>query len=252
MVSSKVDMNSLPAAETWEEGGGFSLPNELIEVGVIWDAKKNKDIGATGVNDDNFIESENIKWQVSAEITINGGISGSPYTKIKAGRRGTGSVTVVRTYHNGPPTDPVPSHSFREVYGMLMIHGVSEVHMAQGSQSGMGAKRTLNSVNYRRNTDTILTAHDFGPVVHSGALAIQHLGDSRFVTESGSASTGTLPGSGFYPVAYGSINLTGVATLMLPTSGPVLGSGDSYVLDVKVSEWGFGVWVKEVYTITIP
>lgn len=252
MVSAKVDLSTLPGSETWKEGGSFNLPNVLEEVGVVWDSDIQDDAGASGSNDESYIEANDISWSVGAEVTIAGSVTGRPYTKVKAGRRGTGEVTVVRTYHVGPPTDSVTTHEFREVYGMLLIHGVNGVHMARATQQGRGANRTTNSLNYRRHLDNKLTVHDFGPLVHSGALAITHLGDPRVVSLAKAATTGTLPGSGFYPVAQASLNLEGKVELVLPSSGPIIGSGGSYVLSVDVSRWGFNIWVREVRTITVP
>lgn len=252
MVSAKVDLTALPANETWIETASFNLPNVLTEVGVIWDSDSDRDIGTSGISDQSYIEDNDIKWSASAEVVVNGSVTGRPYTKIKAGARGQGQVTVVRSYHDGPPSSAVGTHQFNEVYGMLLIHAQNGVAMAKATQTGKGSYRFESALSYRRHIDNKLVIHDFGPIVHSGGLSIQNLGDASTVSQTGAATTGSLPGSGGYPAPSVTLELAGKVTLDLPVSGPVLTTGQSYVHGVEVTRWGFGVWVKEVYTMLIP
>jgi len=251
MVKAKA-LTPLPDPQTWTEGGTFSLPNVLTEVGVVWDSDIRKDPSSSGTDDETFIEDNDISWTVEAEATVAGNVSGRPYTKVSAGARGTAEVTVVRTFSLGPPVDAVTTHTFNEVYGMLLIKGQQATQSGRGSQSGIGANRTVHSGALRNHVDNNLVVHDFGPVLHSGSLVIQNLGDPSTLTDSVAATSGTLPGSGSFPLVNVGVTVTGSVSLQLPASGPILTTGDTYVSDVRTREWGFGIWIRETYTITIP
>ncbi len=256
LLSTKPDATSLPGSpEVWNEVMNINLPNQLVEVGVIWDLNDDSSGGAAGTDDNAEIEANEISWNVSAEAMVSGTISGRPYTKIKAGISGAANVSVSRTYHVGPPTNTITPHVFQPVYGAIIIKGIQGSYTAKGNQSGVGVIRVDNSVNYRSHFDTNMVIHDFGPIEHSSPSMV-YMGDSVVqnppLNLSVTATTGTLPGTGFYPVVTAALEITGNATLELPASSAPLVSTNTYIANVSVKEWGFGIWVREVYTVTVP
>jgi hypothetical protein len=256
LIASRVDPSTIPELETWNETAGFSLPNKLIEAGIIWDSKLDTDAGASGVTDAASVEANDLSWSVSAEAVVSGSLTGRPYTLVENGRSGSGQVTVERTYSYGPPLDNIVAHEFKPCYGTISLRGAQGYHKASGQQSGKGSIRVGDALNYRRQYDTDLAITQFGPVEAPTTPSLQFKGDhavaSPIISTTQTATTGTLPGTGYYPVAIASLSLEAVATLEWPGSSVPLGSGDSYILKVDVRPWRFGWWVKEVYTLTIP
>jgi hypothetical protein len=256
MLSTKVDMSTLPASESWYETTNINHPNELQEVGVIWDIDKDFNNGTSGTNDNNYIELEEVSWSVAAEASVTGAITGRPYTKIKSGKQGAAEVHVERRYFNGPPTDIIIPYSFQPVYGQILIKGMQGTTQARGTQSGIGTNRIDNGLFYKSNYDGDLAIHNFGPFVHSNP-ALTILGDSgsespEISNYTSTASTGTLPGTGYYPAVAATLNIFGDVSLQLPASSPILTSGQQYISHVEIKEWGFNVWIREVYTVTVP
>jgi len=252
IIAPKIDSSTVPSSETWIESANFSLPNLLLEVGVIWDAKSDGDSAAAGTDDNSSIESEEISWNVSATAVAFGSVSGRPYTKIQNGRSGVGQVSVVRTFHEGPPSNDISAHEFVPVYGFLTIHGLQAQRQAKSFARGYGAIRVASGGSYKGSQDIDLAIHQFGPVEYTPGISITQKGNVPVVFSQYYATTGSLPGAGTYPAATATVSIEGKADLELPPSSMPLQSGDEYVIKVAVQPWRYGYWVKEVYTLKIP
>jgi hypothetical protein len=251
-IAIKADVLLMPADATWKETGQISLPDKLVEIGVIWDSDIQKEQGSAGVDNNSEVISNNISWSASVEASVVGSVFGRPYVKIEAGYRGPAEVTVARTYHNAPPDISITSvRKFSPVYGTLTIHGIQGSRTARGSARGIGSLQVGNSVNYRRHSDTKMSITQLGPFEHSG-VALIHQGDSKKVSGTATASAGSTPGPEAYPSTSASLDLEGTAQLDLPTSSTPLAKGQSYVLSASVSPWRYGIWVKEVRTAKVP
>lgn len=255
LISTKPDAASLPSPETWVETMNIRLPDRLTEVGVIWDLDSDSSLSTSGTDDEAYIEANNVRWDVAAEALVVGNISGRPYTKIESGRAFAANVSITRTYSVGPPVATITAHEFKPVHGMLVIKGIQASSTARGTQGGIGANRVDNSTHRKNSYDTNMIVHDFGPVEHSSP-SITVRGDSALESPEfslvQSASTGTLPGTGLFPSAEASVTIAGNVSLELSASSTPLVSTNTYIAQVSVREWGFGVWVREVYTVTIP
>lgn len=249
LIGSKLD--GLPVTQTWVESGNINLPDQLMEVGVIWDADSEKTAGTAGVDNISTIISENYTWNVSAQAAISGNVSGRPYSLLKNGFQGAALVTVERSFHVGAPAIPFTPYAFNPVYGTLTIHNVSKVTSGFSKKSGIGDTSISGSASVKYSRDDKLLIQQIGPFVHAG-LTLTNLGDSPTITDSVLASGGSIPGGGIYPVTTATLNITGLATLSMPLSSVPLTSGNTYILHVEVKPWRFGVWIKEVYTVTVP
>jgi len=252
MMASKIDPTTIPASQTWKETGTLNLPNQLVEVGVIWDSDIN---GVSGYGDAGSISDiidNDISWTVSAEASVVGSVFARPYTKTKAGKQGAAEVTVVRTFHLGPPADVITAHSFEAVYGHVTIYGAQGQMQSQCYQRGIGDILVSSGGSGRRNLDTKMAIHDFGPIEHPGTLTLVNLGDASTISGVYETTGGSTPDGGFYPSAVADLNITGSATLELPASSIPLVSGNTYIRHVEVKPWRFGYWIREVYTIYVP
>jgi hypothetical protein len=240
-----------PQTKTWKETGEISLPNQLSEVGVIWDSDIQGDAGSAGVDSQAEVISNNLSWSASAEASVVGSVFGRPYTKVTAGFRGAAEITVVRTFHATPPTADIAAHVFSPVYGTLTLRGVQGQHQARGTARGVGDIQVSNSLNYRRHIDTKLAITQFGPFEHVG-LALTETGDLKTVTLTKTSTGGSTPDSEPYPTAVATLSLEGSVSLDIPPSSTPLGPGDTFIVSVGVSPWRYGYWVKEVRTAKIP
>lgn len=251
MIVSQIRID--PEDQEWEEVGSISLPNKLEEVGVIWDADQQVSNDASGVDNIDVIEANDLQWRVSASASASAAISGGPYTKVVSGYRGPAVVRVTRTYHQGAPpastTFDLPD--FRPVHGSLIITGSSYSATRQAFKGGVGRTNLSSGGGSRDHIDNKLMIHNFGPVVWD-TIEVQDYGDDKTVVVSSIATGGSTPSGGLYPAASVEVTLSGGATLKLPESSAPLQSGDEYTLDVRVRPWRNGWWVREVYTAVVP
>jgi hypothetical protein len=249
-VASKI--TSPPQNETWTETGGISLPNRLLEVGVIWDKKIDSNAGTAGVDNIAGVESEDISWNVKAEAAITGSFSGRPFTKVEAGYNGPAEMTVVRTFTFGEPTTPISVRNFKPVFGYITIFGIAQQRNGTSYVAGQGDIRAASGAYTRFDGDTDMVVHDFGPIEHNNPT-LQALGDGiGALTGNISASGGSVPGGGSYPTINLSLNLQASASLELPPSSVPLLSGQTFIKQVVTRPWRLGWWVREVYTAKVP
>ena len=249
-VASKV--TGAPQNESWTETGSIDLPDVLQEVGVIWDSNTEKDAGAAGVNNISTIVEREYSWQLVASGTIRGTVVGRPYIKTKAGFHGAARMNVSRIFYFGAPADIISIHKFEPVYGTLSIFGRSSEITRRSYAAGKGDVDITSGSSSSFKNDTSMIIDQFGPVEWSGILTIQNNGDSKTVSDTISASGGSIPGGGLYPAISASINLSGVANLELPASSIPKTSGGTFIRQVNVQPWRLGWWVREVYTAVVP
>jgi hypothetical protein len=251
MISTTID--ELPETQEWTELTQIQFPNELTRVGIIWDAQIDGSESASGTGDEEAIIFRKLSWSAKAEAIAIGSISGRPFYEVKAGKTGSAVVLVTRTFHREPPVvEDITPYSFQSVYGQISIFG-GQVEMRTTSSKEGNAYTTIGSgVFYKRSYDTKMVIDTFGPFLHSGDLILEEIGDSPIVSGTYTASAGSTPSSGVYPDAVASVNIEGTATLTLPPSSPILETGDTYVKHIEVKPWRAGVWIKEVYTVTVP
>jgi len=250
MIVSKIVV--APSNKSWKETREISLPNKLVEVGVIWDSDIQKEGGTVAVDSQSDVIANKLGWSASVEASVVGSVFGRPYTKVVAGYRGAAEVTVVRTYHTSPPDDAISAHRFSPVYGTLTIHGVQGMRQARGSARGLGDIQVGSSVNYRRHMDRKMAISQFGPFEFAPGLSLTEVGDPKTVSDTASGSAGSTPGPEHYPAVGVTLSLTGTASLELPPSSTPLSSGATFILSVDVSPWRYGYWVKEVRTAKVP
>ena len=249
IVSSRVG-TTLPATETWDSVVQISLPDVLQEVGVYW--QTDYDAGS-GYNAVEGAKTWPLKksWDMSASAKASCGITGGAYTKIKNGFRGPAKATVKRTYHNGPPSLTITPHKFEPVVGQIIVFSFNGSYSRSLGNGGVGTELFTKSANWSSGLGRRVSVTNFGPVEHSGSLTLQHNGE-RTKSTTAWATAGSMPSGGTLPQASAAINASGAAELVLPASSTPLVSGNSFVFDVNVSKWRFGVWVSEVIEAIVP
>ena len=250
-VASKV--TGEPSGQSWSETGQISLPDELLEVGIIWDQNVDGEDGTAGVDNISQVISENLDWVVKASATIVGSVSGRIYTKTRNGYNGAAQMDVVRTFSYGPPTGSISIHQFFPVTGTITMLGVSVKQSASYTKQGKGDISIFSSGSFNNDIDTSMAIAQFGPIEHSGISDLTERGDSPAITNRYvQASGGSVPGGGTYPAVQAKINATGKASLELPTSSIPLTSGQTFIRHVDIKPWRLGWWIKEVYTAYVP
>lgn len=240
-----------PNSESWTETGNINLPNELLEVGIIWDSDFDQDAGTAGVNSITDIIVEKIAWATKADCSITGRVVGASYVKVRNGYNGPAKMYVVRTFHQSAPTDAISVHKFEPVYGTITIKSQSSTYSSTAVSSGVGDINTNSGSSIKFNNDYGMAISQIGPIEHNGITSLVEKGDPSSIVETVAASAGSTP-YGPYPVASATLDIKGVANLELPTSSIPLYSGDQYILNVNVKPWRLGWWVKEVYTAEVP
>jgi hypothetical protein len=249
-IASKI--TSPPQNETWTETGNISLPNRLLSVGVIWDKNIDSSEGTAGVDDISGVISNDVSWNVKAEAVITGSFSGRPFTRVESGYNGPAEVTVQRTFTFGEPTGAISVRNFKPVFGYITIYGITQQKNGVSYVAGQGDTRAASGGYTRFSGDSDMVVHDFGPVEHNNPT-LQALGDgSGALSGSASASGGSVPGGGFYPAIFVSLNLQARANLELPSSSTPLNSGEEFIKQVVTRPWRLGWWVREVYTARVP
>jgi hypothetical protein len=251
LISSQLSAGILAVEQTWRETGNISLPDVLLEIGVIWDGNKDGSSGASGVENIPYIIAEDLRWSVEAEANASAVVTGRPYTKIKKGYSGPAQVTVTRTFHSSPPQNTVSPTNFGEVYGTLTIYGTQKNTVGKASETGKADKSLGVSLVQRSHQDNNMAIHFFGPVVHSN-VTLQQKGDSPTQVSVYVASGGSTPDGGSYPAVTADASISGSATLELPPSGAPLGTGNTFVVGVSVSYYKLGYWVRETRIALVP
>lgn len=257
LIASKI--TDLPPTQEWDETLRIDLPNKLVSVGVVWDAKEGGYENSSGVDNIPIIQADSLKWEMRAQAQASGACFGSPFIEIEPGYNGLAVARVRREFFDEPPTvstDPLVEgsvHIFRPVTGILTIKGFSIDASQVSTKSGIGETAFGSDIADRYDRDNKLSITNFGPFEHDGlANTVTNLGDSPTINLTKSASAGSSPSAGFYPSATATINETAVATVEFPVSSIPLLSGDTYVANVIVRPWRAGKWVRETYTVTVP
>jgi hypothetical protein len=258
-IVSTLDTTTLPEPETWKHALHYSFPDELIEVGVVYEATTSGDAKAGGTNPATGALSGR-SWRTDASVQAGAVIRAVPYTLVKSGYSGVCKAHTVRTFYTDPSSIPdVTPTAIQPVMGAIIITGVGGRLSDEVSVTGEDSTWIFSSVGSGRSTDLVAVKHTFGPHVHgglsltetpSGGMTSDGSGgwalDSGVVTASGGGVSAGLCDASAEMVA--SIK----ATLKLPTSSTPIASGTSIVVDARVEKWRFGVWIQEVTYVTRP
>jgi hypothetical protein len=252
MISAKV--LGLPPDQEWDETGGLNLPDVLEEIGIIWDADGTADSSTGDALDDATIIAEDLQWEVAAEVMVSGSISGRVYTKMRGGKRGNTRVSVVRSFHYGPPPggQTFGEYVFEPVYATITMTGKQAQQHAKSVFAGKGGTKLFSHQSGRSNNDSRLIITQAGPFEVVAGTELVHRGTPSFA-RSASASGGGCPSGGLYPFVQVDMDLQATYSFDMPDSGTEpLQSGDSYVAKVLIYPWRYGIWIKEVYTVHVP
>jgi hypothetical protein len=254
------------------------LPDVLEGVGVYWDYQLSSDTSDDGLNNQNDPFPLDVGWSTSASAEAGAEVVGSGFVKIKQGFRGKAMAVVTRTYHQGPPAAQVGDtvRKFEPVLGQLIVRNAKSSRSGKSGFSGKGYSALFrsdgSSTSFRRGTQIT----NFGPVEHNSPQ-LEHLAVSTVGTLPPPTGWGsypqwagfTLTPSGAYAFqksgtnggktpdnvvasAFSEAQAGGTASLVLPISSVPLVSGNTYIEDIEVSKWRFGIWVREKIVVTIP
>lgn len=247
-IVSSLDTGSLPSPETYETSSKYSFPNELLEVGLVWQESSETSASTTGVENASSFP-EDLGWSVAASAKAESGLAAVVYTKVKNGHSGACRAVITRVYYVGPPTSAITATIIQPVYGTVTITGTSGQYTGHGSAAGQGSTTYTTSNGGSAARRITGSSTQIGPFVHSGVTLTN--GSHAPITTTVNASSGTSPG-GSYPVASSSATASASASLYLPPSTQVWTSGQSLISDVRVEKWRLGVWIREVVTLYHP
>ena len=257
-IVSSVDTTKLPSNESWTSTTKYAFPDELSEIGILWGTEKDQGGGTTGVNS---TPSDSDSWVLRAESKASAGYSASVYTKIIRGYSGPIKITTVRSYLGSAPTDGITPTLIKPVYGTVSITGVNRINSSSITLSGKGSTYQTRSDGFDTQSTGWSHSIPIGPFLHNNITSFTTGStppaiDTNGGTVSNTASSGTAPGVSTYPTVTATAVAKATASLYLPTSvvgtGYTFTTGTTFVLDVHVEKWRFGIWVKEVTTATVP
>lgn len=251
LICSRIPDDFDGTEQTWKETQNISLPNELTEIGIIWDDDGDSNASFVELDNITLIEGSKLPWKVSAEAAAVASVVGRPYVLVKDGFSGAAEVTVTREFSKEPFTDVIEAHIFRPVRATITIKGMTVNHQGNSRKQGTGAINTGAAKNFRGNKDTNLTIIQVGPFEHNGITSLTETG-TKTRTETASAWAGSTPGGGIFPSVDALAVAEGTATLGMPVSSIPLQPGDTFIRNVSVSPWRLGYWVREIYEAKIP
>jgi hypothetical protein len=250
-IVTSIDPNQLGSlSETFNTTSNFSYPDVLTEIGYTTEENVSGDTFSAGVNNISFIESEKLSWVSVARASAGAFMAAAIYTKITNGYRGPVQVTVTRTFHTSAPVNTIAVTKITPVMGSVTVKGKGVRRAISNEIRGVGDKRISSSGSGGSDLKVFGSVVNFGPVVHNN-IGLTANGPLSANANS-SASTGSLPGGGLYPVTSAIANASLEITLhLLPSSTP-LNTGQTHIIGVNVEKWRFGIWVKEVMVATVP
>lgn len=270
--------SSLPSGETYTKLHPISLPDILVGAGVYWDYQIAQDTSDEGLNNQNDPFPLDVGWSTNASAEATAEVIGSGFVQIKQGFRGKAFATVTRTYHQGPPgaQEGEVVRKFEPVLGQLIVRNVKSTKSGKSGFSGKGYTALIrndgSSTSFRRGTQIT----NFGPVEHNSPALLNvavspvftgppPTGWSQYPNWSGftvndlgayawqkSGTNGGKTPDNVVASAYAEATSSGSATLVLPLSSTPLASGTTYIEDIEVSKWRFGIWVREKIVVTVP
>lgn len=253
MIAAKV--NGLPDPYTWCEYSNFRAPNIIEEAGIVWDSNISTEYNSGGVDDIAIIVGGNLGWSVDASCSISGFVGGVAYSKVRGGAQGNAHVEVTRSFHQGPPVggcDESDAHTFNPGNGFIWIQAQTYSASKKSWKRGVGFANTGFGGGSSVRADGKLSIHQFGPAEYFPDLALQSKGDPSTVTGVVSAFAGSTPSGGISPGVSLSTTLQGTYNLELSESSEPLQSGQQIIWAVKIYPWRFGIFIKDVYVLTVP
>lgn len=252
LISTKIDVTTIPDPETWNETGNISLPPVLEEAGVFWNSSQQSNWSASGLDNLDQIVAKKVSWSLGASASANANVTGTPYTKVRDGIKGNAEVSVTRTYHYGPPTTTIVARKFNPVRGTIRIYSESTKGTATSRAGGVGNLQYTAGGGSGGGFTLQRGILNIGPVEYEDGLTLIETNSNLLTVQSNAGAGSSPPAGGVLPGATAIATATGYAALDLPTSTQPLSSGDTYVVKVSVNKWRFGWWIRDVYTITVP
>lgn len=253
MISARID--SLPEPYSWCEFSNFRAPNVIEEAGIVWDSQISTEYNSGGVDSIATIISENLGWSVDASCSISGFVGGVAYSKVRGGAQGNAMVHVTRSFSFGPPVGGCSEsdiHSFSPGNGFIWIQGQTYAASKRAWKKGVGFANTGFGGGSSLREDGKLSIHSFGPAEYFPSLSLTSKGDPASVSAVVSATAGSTPSAGISPGVSLQASLSGSYSLELSTSSEPLQSGDEIIWAVKVYPWRLGIFIKDVYVLTVP
>jgi len=136
--------------------------------------------------------------------------------------------------------------------GGRWIKGQQLQHTKRAWKKGKGLANTGFGGGSRISHDDKLSVHRFGPAEFSSGMTLVERGDSNEITGTVSAFAGTTPSAGISPGVSIDVNLSASYSLELSSSSTPLNSGEQIIWAVKIYPWRLGVWIRDVYQLTVP
>jgi hypothetical protein len=246
-IVTAVDIADLDA-ETYASTASFSYPDELNALGIDWDTTEALSNGSSGVGGAlSEIVSKKYSWSLQCSASSSMSVTGALWVKIINGHSGPVRTTVVRSYHSTPPNDNPSIPSITPVFGTVTLTGFSITKGVVVNVSGRGATRLEEGKSFDSRVVAFTNSMTFGPVV--GSATLSNAVPPSLVGPQASATTGSLPGGGTYPVANAQATAKAAASLEMPASSTV---PSSHIIAVNVEKWRFGIWVREIVTAYKP
>ena len=226
-IVSSLDTASLPAPEVFPTTSSFRFPNLLQSIGITWSKDANFGTQVNVPQDWSAGEAKSYTVQASAGVSISGNV----YVNTVEYKPGSLQARLTRTFHTSMPSAPGTALTVPGAYGTVLLRFGNKSSSRGVSYTGGGFQGSIGRRVARIN---------FGPVIWTG-VSLTNATDS--ITQTATASTGSLPWGGSYPVAEVEVTQDGVGELFLPTAN--IPSSGWTLVQYNVSKFRFGIYVEE-------
>jgi hypothetical protein len=224
-MSSKVDLDTLPADEEFYTHENISLPNTLISIKPVWGQGRG---GGFGTSKEGKSARANSSANANASFSI----------EVKKGFSGKTKARVIRSYNYIPKGSPQPDL----ITPVVISPSIGTVTTTNGSES-RSASVSKNSRAASTQISGNMGVSQIGPFLTNGITDVTNNGVSGFNVwaRSGlnSASARATTGAS--------------VKISLPASNPTKIISGQVVSEYQVvQKWRLGIWIVETITVYAP
>lgn len=240
LIASKVRASTLPGAETFYFQQPYNFPDILSSIGMDWSLGEAQ--GASVSEPESWAEGDPKSYELS--VAADQDVDGSPRALMAQGKNGQFKAKRVVTYSIGQPPaygeGSVTPLVFEPSYAVLTVRTVSQGYRRNSGQ---------NSASFSATTKTKAGTIILGPFLHSSVTLNTPTYTPAALSQS--ATTGSVPWGGSYPVIGVTAQGSGIATMSLPASSAPLTTG-WYVIDDDLQRLFLNLYRRVITSIYFP
>lgn len=223
-ITSVVDLNTLPAPESWTINHPVNFPPQLLSIEALWSDNKSRSALATAS---------------LARVSVSSGSSCDVLITSSSGYRGYAKGTLTRTYFYGPPNAGLVP------YPLKIIPSSGSVVITQ-TDSGTGASDG-SQVAFNDGFTSTVIARDIRDHLVGNVTIV----DPNHTSPAVGPVTAIGGGPSFVSVFAG--GTAAFIEVRIPQSNPPrLIPGSTIIMEARPTEWRFGIWVLEVISVIVP